>query len=455
MGQHIQVCNPGLTLENLTMTTARKPMSARGQNPSDLDTYNKASKTAAVGRNMRTFSRTKRNMLISSWNDVHGFTVLGNSFKWLGDVSGGVDAATVISAQAESILDVIWETYYTNANLKDRVDAEEAAWKLYFATAMQINIALQLQYNYRCYLPAYTEADAVPGSTTNISYFSQSSYDIFVASMKDYPIPKGVYEIVDLFCTWVVRLTESYERYTLRIPAAILCPFETLFDLEDLQAMRTLLRVNLGNFTTHAKKFGLKVGAFRDPVKPTEKICDDPDVIAFFNHAYWYVYDDGTVTDQVCKPNGGFGGGNITTDWTLHEYMFKDEPNESLIHVLAPWFGIYDATNNKYGGVIISDMGAVAEYYINMKTVAFHGDNVAEVDLGMGVIADTVIGLFKATYDNRTAAVSTSITGTNLTADKGMDDSWPLATFNRLYMGTGRGIVEAQDDLINFLGRLL
>ena len=351
-------------------------------------------------------------------------------------------------------MDVLWETYYENANLKDLEATEEASWKLYFLAAIQIAMDIQIQYNNRCYLPAYTESDTVSGGISVISYWTQSSFDIFLASMKDFPIPKGIYELVDTFCTWVVRLTNEYEKHTLKIPAAIFSPFMCRYDLADLEAMRNLMRVNLGGMVTHAKKFGLKTVGWRDPVKPTEKLVSDPDVIAYFCHSPFQWYDKTPAVDQV-DLNGGFGGANLTTDYTLHEYLFKDSPNESKIHCLAPWFGIYNGTNNPYGGVIIQNSPNTAEYYVNFNSCAQHGTAMTAADMGDAVFCDLIISLHKCSYDNKAATFSLNLNGTNFTAAKGMDDAWPLATMNLLFIGSGRGATETNNDLLNLLGRSL
>lgn len=435
------------------MTTDRKPMSGRGRGRSSaaLDKYNKDSKSKSFGRNMRTWSRTKTSHLITSWDDVHYFTVGGLSFYFLADTTGNVDSATAVSAQMEKLYNLAWETFYVNANLKDLVVNDEAAWKLYFASMMQICIDIQLQYNCRCYLPAYTESDTVPGAYADITYFNQSSFDIFCASMKNYPVPKGVYEIVDIFCTWVVKLTQEYEAFTLRIPAAIFAPFKTKYDLADLEAMRDLLRVNLGGYTTHALKFGMKSGTWRDPVKPTEKLTSDPDVIAHFNHAQFKIYDNQPVQFEVYG-NGGHIGGNLTTNYTSHEYFFKDNPNESLIHLLAPWYGTYSAANNPYGGFILVEDVNAAEYYVSFAHCAQHGTAMANADMGNAVLTDMIIGLHEVAWANALATFLLKIDGTNFTAAKGMDDSWPLATVNLLFKGTNRGATETNNDLLNWIG---
>ena len=429
-------------------------MSGRGQGKKDLDSYMKASKNSAVGNFMRTFSRTKTSGMITAWNDAHFLSVKGAYFKFLADGTGAVDDATVGDPGCLILLDVLWETHFQNANLKDLVANDEAAWKLYFLAMIQICVDFQLQYNLRCYLPAYTESDIVPGTHIAETFLTQSSYDIFISSMKEFPVPKGIYDIVDLFCTWVVKLTPEYERHTLRIPGAIFVPFHSLFDLEDFEAMRGLLRVNLGGAITHAKKYGLGMGAWRDPIKPIEKTVNDVDVIAYFNHSPFRYYDNQPAS-VTFYPNGGFLGANLDDNYVLHEYGFKDNPNESAIHVLAPWFGTYDVTNNPYGGIIHQASTTAAEYYCNLSFVAQHGTSVANANLGDAIITDTIIMLHKCASDNVAATLQLQFSGSNFTANKGCDDCWPLAYNNQLFYGTGRGAVETNNDIINYLGRLL
>ena len=452
--KHIQVCNPGLHTNVNLMTTDRKPMSGRGQESNKLDSYMKNSKKSAVGNFMRTFSRTKTTGLITSWDDTHYFSAKNATFKCLADTTGNVDSATVASPLMVVLMDILWETYYENANLKDLVANDETAWKLYFSVMAQICFDFQIMYNMRCYLPAYTESDIVPGSSTNISYFTQSSFDIFISSMKEFPVPKGIYELVDIFCTWVVKYTQEYERHTLRLPAAIFQPFTSFYDLADFEAMRDLLRVNLGGMTTHAKKFGLGVSSWRDPIKPIEKTISDPDVIAYFNHSSFKWYDN-TPATAVCLPNGGFPGNNLTTDYSSTEYAFKDSPNESKIHVLAPLLGVYDATNNAYGGLIVQQSPNAAEYYVNLLHCAQHATAMTAADMGNAILTDALLMFHKAASDNLSALFSLQFSGTNFTAVRGLDDVWPLAYHNNCFYGAGRGATETNNDLLNFLGRAL
>ena len=441
------------------MTTNRKPMTGRGQSDysTKLDSYNKDSKSKSVGRFMRTFARTKTSRLVTAWNDDDYFIVINQLFYWLGDATGSVDIDSVPSAQAMNIMNDTWEIMYSNANLKDLVEAEETSWKRYYCAAAFICFAQQVQYNYRCYLPAYTEADSTPGSADGIPYFSQSSFDIFNASMKDIPIPKGIYELVDTFVSWIVQIAQPYEQFTLRIPGSFVFPFNSYYDLADLEAARSILKAHLGNATTHAKKFGMKFGTWRDPVKPTVKTLTDPDVLAYFNHSSVYYTDQDPVAIELW-PNGGFHGDNSTTDYTNTEYLFKDTPNESALHVLASFFGTYDATHNKYGGLILTAAAAATEYYTNMSHCSQHGTATSKINFNDEYSARLMMMLFKATTDNNVQDGEFSIAfyGASFTAIKATTDCWMLDLLNGgLFMGKSRGKTETDNDLLNYIGRLL
>lgn len=437
------------------MPTKRPPTSGRGQENSidKLDKYQKASRSASKGTFMRTFSRTKTSQLVTAWNDIHYLTVMNNRFLWIADGTGAVDSATVPFAATMNLLNVAWELYYTNANLKDLVAAEEESWKLYFAVYLQLATEIQLQYNFRTLLPAYTESDTVPGNNTNISYLNQSSFDIFVASMAEFPAPKGVDHLVKLFCSWIVELSPGYEKYTLKIPPAYFVPFMASYDLADLEAMRELLRVNLGNFITHSKKFGLGTGSWSDPVKPVVKSLDDPDVIAYFNHV-WFMFYDNTPGTQLVHPDGGFAGVNRTTDFTGVEYFFKDSPNESPIHVLAPLFGTYNITNNPYGGIIIEETPAATEYEVNMVCVSQHGTDAGAIGLNDPNV-NMILSCTKAYDDGNDAVFKVFNNGTNFTATQEVSGNWKFGIHHKLLMGAGRGATETENDLLNYIGKMI
>ena len=438
--------------------TDRKPYSGQGSrgsadNIAARDAYEKNSRTKAVGRFMRTFSRTKTSPLVTAWNSAGYLTIKGTHPVFIADVSSAVDSATVGSTGWLALLDKAWEIFYTNANLKDLESAEEDAWKLYFCAMMQICASLQIQYNFRTLLPAYTESDTTPGSSTQIPYFTQSSFDIFLASMKNYPVPKGIYELVNAWFGWIVQLADEYEQFSLRIPPCYFAPFNDYYDLADLEALREICRVNLGNMTTHAKKFGLKTGSWTDPKSPTIKKPDDVDFIAYCNHAMivWY---DNTPAADVANPNGGFMGANRTSNFTSVEYCFKDTPNESIFHLFAELFGYTQGANAVYAGIFVPGGVNAAEYTTDLLDVAEHGTAVSSMLLGE-LPCVVINSLFKAFHDSNSAIFQVSLGGTNFTAAQLMDGVWPFAVANNCYIGSGRGADETENDIVNYFGKLL
>ena len=418
------------------------------------DAYYKDSKSKATGKFMKTFSRSKLSQLIQTWDDTDYLTIINQVFVFTDCTGGSVTSANTAHAAVLAMLDVAWELFYTNANLKDLEAAEELAWKKYFAMSLQICMDFQIMYNLRCMLPAYTEADGTSGGTTQISYFSQESFDVFLASMKDIPIPKGVYEIVDIFATWIIKLSEEYEKYTLRVPAAHIQPFNTLYDLEDYQKMRdTVMKPQMGNAITHAKKFGMKMGTWRDPIKPRFVDLTSNEAIGLFNHAR-FLYDDKNDDKIVVNADGGFMGANETTNYTGVEYLFKDDPNENVLHLFAHWFGLYNATHNQYGGVIVCVPPGNTEYHINLLIVAEHGTAVAASLLG-GTTANNILPLYKAYDDSNSATWAVTITATNFTANQVMVGYWKLGLYSKLFVGTNRSANEVYNDILNYVGRLI
>ena len=430
------------------------PYKDGGDRTSRRDAYYKDSKTKATGKFMKTFSRSKVSQVIGAWDDADYLTIANNCFVFTDCATGAVTAANTASANMLAILDIAWELYYTNANLKDLEAAEELAWKKYFCMALQICMDVQIMYNMRCMLPAYTEADGTPGGALAIAYFSQESFDVFLSSMKDIPIPKGVYEIVDIFATWIIKLSMEYEKYTLRIPAAHFQPFNTLYDLEDYQKMRdTVMKPNMGNAITHSKKFGLKMGSWRDPIKPRFVDLTSNEAIGFFNHAR-FLYDDKNHAKVVVNADGGFMGANETTNYTSVHYFFKDDPNENILHLFAHWFGLYNGTHNKYGGLIIVTPPGDSEYRLSFITVAEHGTAIAATAM-TGSCANVILPLYAAYDDCNSATWAISIGATNFTASQVQEGYWKLALYSKLFVGTNRSAVEVYNDMLNYIGRLI
>ena len=435
------------------MPTSKPPLTGRGSGMSfsKQDKYQKDSLAKSQGKFMTTFSRSKTSEIVTTWNDVHYTTFMQAGFLFLGDASGAVDTATVPMAETTSLLDAAWRNYFTNANLKDVVATDETSWELYTAVACQIAIDFQLMHITRVLLPAYTESNTQPGNVTAyLSYFDQDAWDTLVNSFKDFPFPAIAIEFANIFASWIVQISPEYEKHTIRIPPAYFVPFKAQYDLEDYEAMRSLLRVNLGGFITHSKKYGLKNGTMPTLKAPVIKTLSDPDVIAYFNHAYFGWYDNQPAT-QAVNPNGGFGGANLTTEYTGVEYFFKDTPNESKIHLFGPWFGIGDATNNPYGGQISHGAAAAAEYRLNMSCCAQHG---AALDPTQTLVTSGhIIQLFKAYWDSNSAVFKPLLSGTNFTASQNIGQTWPLALHNNCFIGTNRRATPTNNDLLNFVGR--
>ena len=436
------------------MPTSKPPLSGRGARGSidKQDKYLKNSLKTSYGNYMTTFSRTKLSQIITTWNDDHYFCIAANTYlKFLADASGDVDSATVVDPGFLSLLDIVWELYYTNANLKDLEATEEASWKLYTAVACQILVDLQIMYTTRTMMPAVTESNTTPGSGSAVPYFDQDSFDTLVTSFKDFPMPALAIELAQIFSGWIVKLSEPYEAHTIRIPSSHFIPFSSWYDLEDYEAMRDLLRVNLGGFITHGKKFGLKTGAVPTLKAPEVRDLTHSDVIAYFNHASFSFYDNTPGTEHV-YPDGGFQGTNLTTDYTNVEYIFKDNPNESKLHVLAPWFGVYDATNNPYGGIVTYGAVSAAEYRTGFLIGHQHDSIITAVQNITNI--GFILQLYKAWWDGNSAVFQVSAGGTNFTAVQQITEIWPLAIMNRCFFGTNRPAVAVNNDMLNFIGRI-
>ena len=435
------------------MPTSKPPLSGRGQtNRIGLqDKYQSDSRSKSMGNFMTTFSRTKSSQLVTAWDDTNYLYQLYNSFHFLADATSAVDAATVGDPGFLVLLDAAWERFFTNANIKDLVATDEASWKLYVCCACQIVIDFQLMHDNRTLLPAFAESNTTPGASSGAkSYFDQDAWDTLVSSFKDYPIPALAIELGSIFAGWIIQIAPEYEKHTIRIPPSYIKPFWSVYDLEDYQAIRDLMRVNLGGFITHSKKYGLKNGTMPALHAPVIKTLNDSDVMAFFNHCHFMFYDN-TPGQQRVNPDGGFMGTNLTTTYTGVHYFFKDTPNESKLHVLAPWFGIYDITNNPYGGLIITGNASAVEYRANFDLTAQHG--VAAGVNGSIATHSEIIQMFKAFWDGNSAIFECELTGTNMTADQQVVDHWPLALHNNAFYGTNRPAVATNNDLLNFIGR--
>jgi hypothetical protein len=209
----------------------------------------------------------------------------------------------------------------------------------------------------------------------------------------------------------------------------------------DLETLMSEIYSNQGQARVHMDKFGVKYETFKEGMLEPRMITrDNVDYIAFMNHGMLGIYDG--ANPQAIREYGFNGDGSEN-----HKYYFKDRPDESKIHAFAKLLGSYNATYNKYGGLLyqVDAFVPTTQNYINMFR-ASRFENTEFVSNSIAAFADIALD-FKDVY-KQTNTLNVSFTGTYLSADIDIS-SWPLAWKYDLKYGSGLNETKTDYILLN------
>lgn len=341
---------------------------------------------------------------------------------------------------------------YQAGNMKDKVDAQETAYTTMVSNWLQVLFNLGPMTTLRDLMDNPPESDAISATgdgetgNTNMALYTYLNFNAILSELQGKIIPNVVIELFKAF-NFYIKFGDPYQIGAVEIPGQYYLPFYPKDAYTTLSTVATgaldLIYAQQGQAKRHMDKFGIKYSKFDvSLLTPREIDQNHPDAIAWFNHAPLTIAGSGVAGycpggydaagDVVAGGIFGTGGLFYTGAHSNVAYFFKDNPNESVIHVLAPLLDMYHATNNPYGwmfnpGTFISttakDTGLKAS---QVEASEFLGADASEMTFS--------VTKYLALY-TQTNLIDLSYTGTNI-AETDIAE-WPLAATLDLKYGRG------------------
>jgi hypothetical protein len=362
----------GQNMDTLGRTYVKDPRAAG-------EAHKNEQKRRAVSKWFRNFNRTKQKTAMSARDDVQYLNV---GLFYLADITTG-DPQTAFN----NLIDECWPIAAKHGNMKDLDQTnEEPAYKLWMQAWTKICWEVAMQNNLRDFLDGVTEADDVPTTSTvdTTKIWIQASWDQYIQSLEKLDCPDFAIRFVNIF-TWYIRMTSGYTRGTrTQIPPSYYLPFTHINDLNEMVAFRDIAKANKQYAMDHCTKFGIPFSKFSlDKLKCREIMRDqvfkDPTATCFFNMANMkYRNSSGVANLWHCTM---LTGANQTTDYTNIRNLFDDTVPHSILRALTMLFGTYDATNNEYGGLIISLDTTATQYTIACRQMKMGGTTWTECSI--------------------------------------------------------------------------
>jgi hypothetical protein len=208
-----------------------------------------------------------------------------------------------------------------------------------------------------------------------------------------------------------------------------------------------------GELKNHCQKFGIKLEQFNPEImKPRIIGLNSEDGIAYFQHTRFMCRNGIASANSVYLPaydyenNGGEG----------KRWWFKEDPNESPLNYLMPFFQGYESTYNKYGGAMcgVSLIPTGAD-------MGFVGCKFTESDEMLGyTLAQKIdtVKQFLACWESH-GVLGFELTGTgpsNFDIDlNNVQMSWPRSTDLELFYGTGIDETSKDETFLSYLIELM
>lgn len=320
------------------MNKLTRPVSGRQSGITDKEKRiapeEKKRQKAAIGRHMRTFSRTKKREDMTAYNvDYYAIfllhTVNSNTFAYLGD------AALEAYTRGQQVGNMKDE----EATQKDALDKTTD-----YAGELLFDLAAQWPFNNLFSNFAKVDTVTVPGTPAIANYENSTMTDI-LQKMDKLMLPSFLKSILQTL-NFYVKLAEGWKdvnnneipgRYLfMRIPMNAATTNKTLIDN---------IWTEQGELKNHCKKFGIKLEKFDvEWLTPREVNVGDKDFLAF---------------RQACSLviRATAANARLDVDYDYHadqgelkRWWFVQDPNESNVNYLVPMLNPYNATYNKYGG---------------------------------------------------------------------------------------------------------
>lgn len=284
----------------------------------------------------------------------------------------------------ELLLSAAFEQGYPAGNLKDVDATQKANWIDYVRLWVHIIYEMRAQRAYRMLITGVTE-DSATGSAAGVpTLWSQSDLDIFAASLLRYNVPEYAINFVNAMCPFMmIQMSEPYEKFGINIPECYINVWTSDQTLAEMQAIRSTMQGLIANSRLHMDKFSIPYRVLTDSDLQPPELLKDPfsneDFLAWLNHSPIRVYDNGGSGHVTLYPKGDLT--DSTTAWTDHIFWTKDGYVKTKYHRLLPVFYGYEATHNKYGGMVVILACAAVEANLSSSKIKRDGDTPAQASI--------------------------------------------------------------------------
>ena len=411
--------------------------------------YQQDSRAKASSKFMRNFNRTKTKAHMTSYDDVHHLLVN----KWcLADITAG-NPQTAFNL----LLDQAWEIAAKTGNIKDLDATQEANYKTWVQEWTVIAWDIAAQMALRPLMPAFTEASGSATSANAIYAFVQSDWDALISSLERLDCPDFIYRFIQPFL-FIIQMTNEYERAGLTIPPSYFIPICHTHTLALLQAHREAAKAVMGNAMLHSKKFGIPFSKFSsDKLKMNlvqkASIWDNQDILSYFTNVRFIMYDDGDNAQYIMHPPGGQLGGDKTGEFTNYVYPFIDGKPMPQLHAMAMLCGIYNATNNPFGGIFYAFAADTNELESNIACCKLLATSWVHLtfDVSEATAGQQLLMLFMGLWNGDTEIgltyMGTAVTGVGEVCDE-YDWIWTHVREDLMF-GTNLKFEETYDNAMN------
>lgn len=408
--------------------------------------YYKQRNKESVGqgnRHMQTFNYSRKSERMTSYSDSDYLVVKGTGVN-----SGG--AAYFAAGCLEAFLRGM-----KTGNMKEIVADQQTGFVNSCDYGIEILLELGIQMMIKKLLAYAPRCDTVTslgdGATTNVdvALYEEATLTDLLQMLKELEFPDVVWKVVkDLL--FYFKVSDSWMKGETVIPPRYFIPYIPYAAAATVKGLIQTYIAEQGEMRLHCQKFGIKISKFSESwLDARELTFEHPDALAYFNHAglnYRGGAADKTVFRTYPFQDDVSEGG---------KWWFYNDPNETKLNYLAKLFETYNATYNKYGGLL--NLGVYTTTQDDWAVRAKYTE-------GTEFLATTILEQIDIWLNFNAAwcqvnTLNIELTGTDITngdinlANSGI--SWPFATIRNAKYGVGLDEVASDNVLINYLIELM
>lgn len=408
-----------------------------------IEGWVKERQTASIGRHMRTFARTKKKELITTYDDVDYLTFLQN-------IRGSDECAYF----ADACL-LAYERGQRVGNMKDEVAAQKEALDLTCDYGLELLLDLSAQWPLANLMANHYKQDTISVAGVSITDYNEATMTAILQRMDKLELPVVLKRVLN-DVNFIVKWTEPWQDVNNNdIPGSYVCIRTPYAASSTNEALVTNLWAEQGELKNHCKKFGIKLEKFSpDWLKPRIINRDHPDWLAFTQLTAVNLRNGADAADLTKLPAYHFAAANPE----YKRWWFYNDPNESPINYLAPLFQPYDNPDNLYGGAcvyphVLSTADTFVSSFKFTDATAQPSDMpklFERIDL-----AKEFLAIWENAGDLNFEITGTDITNTDIDLNSNAQISWFKSVDLDISYGTGIDLTAKDDTFISYLIELM